>query len=210
MDRGAWTFIIVGLAAALLLAALVAPFASTSPDGLERVAKDRGFEEKMEGGAAWSHAPMADYAAPGVQSPGLSTAAAGVIGTLLVFGFALGVGWALHRRSGRRAGTAASATPGADAALLEAENRERAREDRRTWVFVLVGLGVGLIVAAYVAGQPPNESAQSFMTEQYREDQAFWDAVRLFLFMGAAIACFVAAAFLASGRRADRDAGAAP
>lgn len=91
----------VGLLVALALAALVAPFASSLPDGLEWVAARLGFEHRA---AATAGAPLPDYAVPGIGSPLLATALAGVAGTLLM----LGVSYLLGRllvpgRSGQRA-----------------------------------------------------------------------------------------------------------
>lgn len=63
-------------------AILAAFFASANPDGLEKVAAKLGFLEK---GVA-SSSLMTDYTIPFISQPGLSTAAAGIIGTLLVFG----------------------------------------------------------------------------------------------------------------------------
>ena len=94
-----WPFVVAGLGVCLLLAALVSPFASSAPDGLERVAQDHGFLSRTEGRQAWKAAPAGDYAVPGVRSAGLSTALAGVAGTLIVFGLAVGLGKVI---SGRR------------------------------------------------------------------------------------------------------------
>jgi len=73
-----------GILLALAIAAFLSPFASPSPDGLERVAEDKGFLHLAEGKEllrAW----MPDYIFPGVASEGLATALAGVVGTVLVF-----------------------------------------------------------------------------------------------------------------------------
>jgi cobalt/nickel transport protein len=83
---------------AVLLAVFAAPFASSAPDGLERVAMDKGFAAKAAAEPAWSHAPAADYSAPGVHG-GVSTAVAGCAGTLITFGAAWGLAkWAARRR----------------------------------------------------------------------------------------------------------------
>lgn len=108
MDRRTWLFLLIGLGLTFALAAFVSPFASSSPDGLERVAQDRGFAERMDGQAKWSHAPMPDYSAPGITHQGLSTALAGVAGALLVFAAALALGWALQARKRSRPGAEGS------------------------------------------------------------------------------------------------------
>ncbi|ACV62034.1 hypothetical protein Dtox_1149 [Desulfofarcimen acetoxidans DSM 771] len=76
---------------ALLVAALLSPFASSSPDGLERVAEDKGFLEKGEGHNLIS-SPLPDYLIPGISDERLSTSAAGIAGTLITFGFLYGFG----------------------------------------------------------------------------------------------------------------------
>jgi cobalt/nickel transport protein len=111
MDRRTWLFLLIGLGLTIALAAFVSPFASSSPDGLERVAQDRGFAERMEGQPKWLHAPMPDYAAPGVKHSGLSTALAGVAGVLLVFAVALAIGWALRSRRQRQGDTPPAQKP---------------------------------------------------------------------------------------------------
>ena len=89
--------ILIGLAAALLLAIAISPFASPSPDGLERVAEDKGFLEKGEGPAVLP-SPIPDYAMPGITNEKLATSVAGVAGTLAVFGLAWGIGSIVTRR----------------------------------------------------------------------------------------------------------------
>ena len=98
--RRVWVFVLAGLVVSLLLAALVSPFASKAPDGLEKVAKDKGFAEKGEGAPAWRFPLMPDYAVPGVRSEALSTALAGLAGTVVVFGVALGAAKVISRRRG--------------------------------------------------------------------------------------------------------------
>jgi len=81
--------ILFGLAAALLLALVLSPFASPWPDGLEKVAADKGFLQKGEGKPVLP-APLSDYTWPGIKSVRLSTRIAGVMGTLTVFMIAWG------------------------------------------------------------------------------------------------------------------------
>ena len=89
--------ILFGLFAALLLAILISPFASSFPDGLERVAEDKGFLEKGEIEPAMV-SPVPDYACPGIKNRKLATSAAGVTGTLIVFGAAYGFAALLKRK----------------------------------------------------------------------------------------------------------------
>lgn len=85
MDRKTWIFMLGGLALAIALAVLVSPFASSNPDGLDRVSQDQGFAEHAEGAQVWQRAPIPDYATPGVEGP-ISTSVAGLLGTLAVAG----------------------------------------------------------------------------------------------------------------------------
>jgi PDGLE domain-containing protein len=79
-----------GLVVAFILAFFVSPFASSSPDGLEKVAADKGL-----GTAQKTHAvadgPLADYAVKGVDNAKLSTALAGVVGVTITFAVGLGL-----------------------------------------------------------------------------------------------------------------------
>jgi hypothetical protein len=80
-------FTILALALAIGLATAVSPFASSRPDGLERVAGEKGFLQSGE-----SHSgPIGDYAFPGVENERLATGLAGFAGTLVVFGLAYGM-----------------------------------------------------------------------------------------------------------------------
>ncbi len=87
-------FAILALAVAIGMAAAVSPFASSAPDGLERVAADKGFA----GGAKEHGSPASGYAFPGVDDPRLATGLAGFAGTLLVFGLGYGLATARARR----------------------------------------------------------------------------------------------------------------
>jgi PDGLE domain len=99
----------IGLALALFLAGFVSYYASSEPDGLERVATDKGFIGSAAGhGAAGS--PLAGYGVAGVDNPRLSAGLAGVAGTLVVLVTAGGLTWALRRtrqRAGQDAGDGA-------------------------------------------------------------------------------------------------------
>lgn len=79
---------LMGFAAALIVAAFASPFASSSPDGLEKVAEDKGFLEK---GTSYISSPIPDYTMPGISHAGVATAAAGVIGTIITFGVMYGL-----------------------------------------------------------------------------------------------------------------------
>jgi hypothetical protein len=83
-------FIVAGLLVAIGLALIVSGFASSSPDGLERVAEDKGFLETAKD-HLFAGSPMADYAVKGVDNERLSTGLAGLIGVLITFGVGLAV-----------------------------------------------------------------------------------------------------------------------
>lgn len=86
----------IGLIMALIIAGILSPFASPNPDGLEKVAQTQGFIDKGEGKEV-IHAPMPDYIIPGVQSEAVSTAAAGIAGTVITFFVAYGISRMLKR-----------------------------------------------------------------------------------------------------------------
>ena len=71
------------------------PLASSSPDGLERVAEDKGF---IDVGKEAPYQIIADYVFPGIENEALATILAGWIGTLILFGMAYGVAWLLKSR----------------------------------------------------------------------------------------------------------------
>jgi hypothetical protein len=78
-----------------LLLATISPLASSSPDGLERVAEDKGFIEAA-GGAPFEI--IADYIFPGIENEAVATILAGWIGTLLLFAIAYGIAWLIKSR----------------------------------------------------------------------------------------------------------------
>ncbi len=101
-------FVALALAVAVGLATAVSPFASSHPDGLERVAADTGFVQdgtlhRVQGGS-----PIPDYAFPGIGDARVATGVAGFVGTLGIFAVGAGLAWAL-RRTRRGPGGAASA-----------------------------------------------------------------------------------------------------
>jgi cobalt/nickel transport protein len=106
-------FLIGGLLVAVGLALVVSGFASSSPDGLERVAEDKGFLETARD-HLFADGPLADYAVKGVDNERLSTGLAGLIGVLVTFGVGLAL-FALMRavrsRSGPGKGTGPDRAP---------------------------------------------------------------------------------------------------
>lgn len=90
--------IVFGLFVAVVLAVVLSPFASPWPDGLEKVAEDKGFLGKGEIKPIVA-APIPDYAWPSIKSEKLATSMAGVSGTLIVFGLGYGLASLVRRRS---------------------------------------------------------------------------------------------------------------
>ncbi|HKE78923.1 MAG TPA: PDGLE domain-containing protein [Solirubrobacteraceae bacterium] len=90
-------FLALALAVAVALAFAASPYASSSPDGLERVATDKGFVERGKLHKAQHHSPIANYAFPGIDDPRLATGVAGFVGTLGVFAVGYGVARAARR-----------------------------------------------------------------------------------------------------------------
>ena len=80
---------VIGIAIAVLVVVVLAPLASSDPDGLERVAEDNGFigqAQNVVGGL------FGDYGIPGIDDPAVSTILSGLlgIGILLVVVFLVG------------------------------------------------------------------------------------------------------------------------
>jgi hypothetical protein len=81
-----------------LALAIISPLASSSPDGLERVAEDKGF---IDSAGESPFQIIADYTFPGIENEAVATIIAGIIGTFLLFGFTYGIG-VLMVASGRK------------------------------------------------------------------------------------------------------------
>ena len=88
---------ISGLVASLVLAGFVSFYASASPDGLEKVARDKGID-KTAGKHASSDSPLAGYGVKDVGNARLSGGLAGVIGVGVTVVAGSGVFWAVRRR----------------------------------------------------------------------------------------------------------------
>lgn len=76
------TFWIGGTAVAVFFAAVVSQFAFDRPDGLERVAEDKGFMESARD-HAFANGVFADYATRGIGNETLSLAVAGLAGVVI-------------------------------------------------------------------------------------------------------------------------------
>ncbi len=98
----AGTIIAGGVVLALVVGIVAVFFASPSPDGLERVAEDKGF---IEAAQAAPFEIIPDYVAPGIANETLAGVLAVVLGTLLLFAVGYGIARALRRRNHRLAET---------------------------------------------------------------------------------------------------------
>lgn len=98
-----WQVALAGLAIALAVTVVLAPFASEHPDGLEYVGARLGFLN--DEAPALVPTPIPDYQLPGLGagSVKLATAAAGLVGTLVVFAVGLGLArvFSRHKPEGR-------------------------------------------------------------------------------------------------------------
>jgi hypothetical protein len=88
-------FTIIALALAIGLGTALSPFASSSPDGLEKVAGRHAF---LDEGRTQDKSLLSDYAIPGIHDPRLATGLAGFAGTLGVFLVGYGVAAVVRRR----------------------------------------------------------------------------------------------------------------
>ncbi len=92
-------FLLVGFVISLFLAGVVSNYASSHPDGLEKVAGDIGF---LDSAKEHTNADglLADYGVKGIENERLSTGTAGVIGVLATAGVSTGLFLVLRRKSG--------------------------------------------------------------------------------------------------------------
>ncbi|MEU6767181.1 energy-coupling factor ABC transporter permease [Streptomyces sp. NPDC046853] len=98
---------IAGLVTSLVLAGFVSFYASANPDGLEKVAADKGIDKKAEEHAT-ADSPLADYGVKDITDTRLSGGLAGVIGVGVTVVAGSGIFWALRRRRTTDAGPAST------------------------------------------------------------------------------------------------------
>ncbi|MFD5796118.1 energy-coupling factor ABC transporter permease [Streptomyces diastatochromogenes] len=91
------TLWITGLVTSLVLAGFVSFYASADPDGLEKVAHDKGIDKNTEKHAS-ADSPLADYGVRDVSDARLSGGLAGVIGVGVTVVAGSAVFWAVRRR----------------------------------------------------------------------------------------------------------------
>ena len=88
--------VVTGLAVSLVLAGGVSYYASSHPDGLEKVAEDIGFLDSAKDSAV-ADSPLADYGVAGVENERISGGLAGVIGVASTAAVSFGLFYALRR-----------------------------------------------------------------------------------------------------------------
>ena len=93
------TFLISGFIASLFLAGVVSFYASSHPDGLEKVAEDIGFIETAKENTN-ADSLLADYGVKGVDNERLSVGAAGVIGVIATGVVSTGLFMLVRRKPG--------------------------------------------------------------------------------------------------------------
>jgi hypothetical protein len=82
----------------LIIGGVISLFASENPDGLERVAEDKGFAEEAEENRVEI---LPDYTIPEIESDILSAFLAGICGVLVSFVAVYMVGRVLRRKNER-------------------------------------------------------------------------------------------------------------
>jgi cobalt/nickel transport protein len=88
--------VVSGLVVSLVLAGGVSFYASSQPDGLEKVAGDIGFLDSAKESAV-EDGPLAGYGVAGVDNERISGGIAGVIGVASTAAVSFGLFYALRR-----------------------------------------------------------------------------------------------------------------
>jgi cobalt/nickel transport system permease protein len=93
--------VVVGLIVAVALAGFVSPFASSAPDGLDKVASSEGLgsgvsDHDLAGG------PLAEYRVDGVDDERIGTGLAGLVGVAVTFAAGFGLFAVIKRPRGER------------------------------------------------------------------------------------------------------------
>ena len=109
-----WVLIVAGLLVSLVAAVFVSRFASSSPDGLEKVAADQGFLDQGQT-SPMAVSPAADYAIPAIGDGAASLALAGLVGVVVMAAVAFGLFLLLKATRRRTSGSARPHSHGHDA-----------------------------------------------------------------------------------------------
>ncbi|HMM41768.1 MAG TPA: PDGLE domain-containing protein [Thermomicrobiales bacterium] len=98
--RAGWAALVAAGVGLALLITLFSPFASSSPDGLNKVAQDKGFHQAEKGP---SYEIIPGYSLPGIDNPHLAKILSGIIGVLIVTAIGLAAGYGMRRAARSRA-----------------------------------------------------------------------------------------------------------
>lgn len=93
-------FYVIGALVALFIAGFLSFYASSSPDGLEKVAQDLGFIETAQDSAA-SGGVLEDYGVDGIDNERASVGLAGVIGVIATGVISMGLFYLLGKSKKR-------------------------------------------------------------------------------------------------------------
>lgn len=113
MNRSTKVVVLAGLFMALVLAGVVSYYASASPDGLNRVAIDKGFDQG-EKAHPLNNSPLSGYSLRGVDNERVSGGLAGVAGVGVTFLAGATLALVLRRRKADPTSARRGADEGAD------------------------------------------------------------------------------------------------
>ena len=91
-----YPLVAAGLALSLVLAGGASYYASSQPDGLEKVAGDVGFLDSAKASVV-EDSPLAGYGVTGIENERISGGLAGVIGVASTAAISFGLFYALRR-----------------------------------------------------------------------------------------------------------------
>jgi cobalt/nickel transport system permease protein len=89
-------FILVGIAVAVALVIFIAPNANPNPDGLEKVAAEKGFDSEVRDHDL-AGGPFADYGVSGVGNRYAGTWISGLLGVAVTFAIGAGIVYVVRR-----------------------------------------------------------------------------------------------------------------
>ncbi|HUG13428.1 MAG TPA: PDGLE domain-containing protein [Thermomicrobiales bacterium] len=112
MRARSWIALIAFGVGVALFITLFSPFASGSPDGLERVAEDKEF---IDAARDPGYEIIPDYTFPGVENESLATILSGIVGVLIVAALCFGVGYGMRVLARPRPASGGEASPPARA-----------------------------------------------------------------------------------------------
>jgi len=106
--RRNWSIVIAAGIGIALFITLFSPFASSNPDGLERVAEDKEFIDTAKDPG---YEIIPDYTFPGVENERVATILSGIVGVLIVAAVGFGVGYGMRALARSRADSQPPSTP---------------------------------------------------------------------------------------------------